>query len=249
MFKKISKKIGALIIASGFLLGAAPAANAQFIPADIVYVVDYSGSMQSDINAIRANINTFQTALTNAGIDAEYGAVMFGRTTNSGNPVLLTNTPTGLTDAAGVNAALGSYTASGFNEPGATASLFALNNITWRANAVKNIILITDEDDDSNAADKAAIDGALTAANALYNVIIDPNFGTSVADYGTLANNHGGQVFDINAFRSDPSAFLANFNRTKVQEIINQAPEPSIMALLGIGLAGIGFVSRRRAAV
>ena len=245
MFKKISKKIGVLIIASGFLLGAAPAANAQFIPADIVYVVDYSGSMQSDINAIRANINTFQIALTNAGIDAEYGAVMFGRTTNSGNPVLLTD----LTDAAGVNAALGSYTATGGYEPGATASLFALNNITWRAGAVKNIILITDEDDDSNATDKAAIDGALQAANALYNVIIDPNFGSSVADYGTLANNNGGQVFNINDFRNDPTAFLDNFNRTKVQEIINQAPEPSIMALLGIGLAGIGFVSRRRAAV
>jgi hypothetical protein len=70
-----------------------------------------------------------------------------------------------------------------------------------------------------------------------------------MADYGTLATNNGGQIFDIDDFRNNPEAFLANFNRTKVQEIINQAPEPSIMALLGIGLAGIGFVSRRRAAV
>ena len=246
MFKKISKKIGMLIIASGFLLGAAPAANAQFIPADIVYVVDYSGSMGPDINQVINNIGDFQTALSAAGIDAQYGAVQFGQSSNSGNPNLLTD----LTNAAGVSTALSNaLPVTGGREPGATATLFALNNITWRAGAVKNIILITDEDDDSPAADKAAVNGALQSANALYNVIIDTNFGSSVADYGTLANNNGGQVFNINAFRADPAAFLANFNKTKVEEIINQAPEPSIMAMLGIGLAGIGFVSRRRAAV
>ena len=243
MFNKISKKIGMLIIASGFLLGAAPVANAQTIPADIVYIVDYSGSMSGEINGIINNINAFQTALTNAGIDAQYGAVRFGQSANSGNPLLLTD----LTDAAGVGAALtGGLPVGGGFEPGSTATLFALNNMTWRAGAVKNIILITDEDDD-RASDLAAADAALTADRALFNAIVCPTCGNTQQTYAFLANNHGGTVFNVQDFRTDATAFLDNFNRTKVREIINQAPEPSIMALLGIGLAGIGFVSRRRA--
>jgi hypothetical protein len=243
MFKKINKMIGALIIASGFLF--APAAQAALIPADIVYVVDYSGSMGPDIQQVINNIATFQTALTNAGIDATYGAVQFGQGANGGNPLLLTD----LTTAAGVGAALtAALPVSGGHEPGSEATIFALNNMTWRAGAVKNIIIITDEDDDEPGF-FAQADAMLTAENALFNAIVCPNCGNTAATYGTLANNHGGTVFDILAFRNDPQAFLDNFNRTKVQEIIiHGAPEPSIMALLGIGLAGFGFSYRRRKA-
>ena len=239
MFKKTKKTIAALIVASGFLF--APAAQAVIVPADIVYVVDYSGSMGGDIAQVIANIGDFQTALTAAGIDARYGAVRFGSSI-SPDPNLLTD----LTDAAGVSAALSGFPIGGGVEPGSLATTFALNNITWRGGAVKNIILITDEDDDSSLAQFQEADALLTRNNALFNAIGVPGVGNSDSRYGVLTANHGGTFFNINDFRNNPAAFLANFNATKVREIL-QTPEPSIMALLGIGIAGIGFASRRRA--
>jgi hypothetical protein len=245
MIGKFKKLIGALVVATGFLFGGVPAAQADFIPADVVFVVDYSGSMGGDIVQIINNLSAFEGALTGAGIDATFGAVQFGQYNNGGNPQLLTD----LTTSAGVSAALNAaLPVTGGFEPGSLATTFALNNMSWRAGAVKNIILITDEDDDSTNAQNAAANAGLTAAGALFNVIADPTFVNTVADYSAMATTHGGQLFNINSFRNDPSAFLAYFNNAKVQEIIEAAPEPSIMALLGLGLAGLGFSRRTRRA-
>ena len=242
MFSKLKKTIGVLLLATGLMFGGLQSAQAAFVPADIVYVIDYSGSMGNDINQVIANIGAFQTALTNAGIDAQYGAVQFGQSANGGNPIQLTD----LTTAAGLSAALtAALPVTGGFEPGSLATSFALANTTFRAGSVKNIILITDEPDNSTNAQFLQADADLTANSALFNAIAVPGFGNTNQTYGVLAANHGGQLFDINQFRADPATFLANFNATKVQEIL-EAPEPSIMALMGIGLAGLGFSFRRR---
>ena len=246
---KAIPKFYRLLILAGILVAGANQAQAAFVPADFVYVIDYSGSMGADINEVINNIGTFNSALASAGIDSRYGAVQFGQIGNGGNPQLLTD----LTDAAGLSAALtGALPVTGGFEPGGDATVFALNNITFRAGAVKNIILITDEDDDSGFAGFAAADAALTASNALFNAIIDPfqdtNSPICPSCYANLASNHGGSIFNILDFRADPAAFLTNFNNTKIQEVIN-APEPSIVGLVVMGLAGIGFLLRRRRAL
>src|SRR5205814_3309103 len=51
---------------------AAVAQKAELVerPADIIWVIDNSGSMSSEIAAVRANMNAFAAALQGAGVDA-----------------------------------------------------------------------------------------------------------------------------------------------------------------------------------
>ncbi len=161
------------------------------------------------------------------------------------------------TNFATFNAGLNSIAANHGNpESGSSAGLFGLNNITWTADSVKNIILVTDEDDDSDGQGNIAplcsarvecnaFDLSLTANDALFNVIRNPGAGNTVRTYDYLAAQHGGTAFDINAFRAAPMPFFDNFINTKVTEIITKAPEPSTIALIGLGLIGLGIRRRR----
>jgi len=234
--KKLMILVALLVFVLSFGYGQAQAA---LIPADIVMVFDESGSMAPDQAQVIANLGIFTSAMTAAGIDARYGLVGFGGTTVP-NIRLVTD----LTDAAGLSTALGALTAWGDNERGFEATTFAVNNITWRTGSVPNIIVITDEDADGT---EGGADAALTGINALWNGIVDINDTVGPAgDYWTLANNHSGMLFDIMAFRADPSGFMAYFAANKVKEIIEHVPEPATLILLGSGLAGFAFTRRKR---
>jgi len=74
--------------------------------------------------------------------------------------------------------------------------------------------------------------------------------GTTNADYIQMAFGTGGAAWDLNFLRLgglNAQSFTAAFVDIKVGEIIH-VPEPASMALLGIGLAGMGFARRRKAA-
>ena len=58
-------------------------------PADILWVVDTSGSMGDDIAEVKARIQDFHNAMLSAGIDARYALVRFG-----GNDTLIQNVTT-----------------------------------------------------------------------------------------------------------------------------------------------------------
>jgi hypothetical protein len=266
----ILKKLAVSAALAASALGFASSAHA--INTDIIFVVDESGSMGSVQANLRTQIGLFASILSGGGVNANYGLVGYGD--SSVVPRMITD----LTTAANFATAALGLRISGGTEPGYTASAFALNALdgqssvfSYRSNAVKNIILFTDEPSNGDTAargtvgglavTKSIVDGLLTTNNALYNAVIS---GTStINSYETLATGHSGQVFNLNTFASADltavTAFVTAFANAKLQETIDfctanptapecqtgNVPEPGILALLGVGMFGIGWTRRR----
>lgn len=246
---KIRKTLGALALAAAAMTGTAQAA----IVADILWVIDTSGSMGDDINQVKARITEFESVMATNGIDARYGAVRFG-----GANTLIQDLTTAALFSAGPFATLTAN--GGGTEDGSEAIRVGINQATWRANSVRNIILVTDEDDDNpgNRGDlQSTLDG--TTEKELINIIGNPNDDAGNY-YRNLAPANGGAFFNILQFRADPNAFFTNFLNTKVNEIVtdfctrnptdpacqNRVPEPGSLALVLAAALGLGVAVRRR---
>jgi len=183
--------------------------------ADIIFLMDTSGTMTSMTTFMRNSISRIDTALVAGNITANYGLVTFP----AGNPGSAPRQVLDLTDFATFIAPGGpfmTYPLVDATENGSQAVREALNDFdptttfTFTTGATPVVVIVTDEDDDSPAADATAALAALLGNNAIFYGIADPstNIGPTYADFATQT---GGGIFDIRQFATNPDPVFDQF--------------------------------------
>lgn len=296
------KALNQFVAASALGLFVVTGAQAVPIAADVIFVVDESGSMAGEHAWLGSMIADLESGLSAAGvgIGAEqnnYALVGYGA--HGGHGVAGHTHTVGAGDWGNANdlsTATGGLIASGGTEDGWEAIDYALNNYSFRnsggADYALNIILVTDEDRDNinNLLSYAGMLNSLTAAGGMLNSVVncsmfsgsgsqavgvDSNanaytadgaggfdksgggyynanscFGTTETDFVDLAWATGGAAWDLNQLRAGgltATSFTNAFVDVKVKEIIISTPEPGSLALIGLGLLGMGFAKKRSA--
>ena len=152
--------------------------------ADVLFVVDESGSMSSEHSWIGSMVTALDSALGAAGVNNnQYGLVGFGGSSLTPHLPGHGHTVGGgqFGTAAELVTATTSLVLNGGTEDGYSGIAHALNNYTFRAAAAVNVILITDEDRDITAGGNtyASILTLLQGKNALLNAVVNASFTSS----------------------------------------------------------------------
>ena len=144
--------------------------------ADVIFVVDESGSMAGEHAWLNAMVTTLDANLALAGVtNNQYGLVGFGAYGADMYPHSHAVGGGNWGTAAQLATATGSLLTNGGTEDGWAAISYALSTYSFRSNAAVNIILVTDEDRDNTngSVTYATTLAALQGKNALLNSVVN----------------------------------------------------------------------------
>jgi hypothetical protein len=227
--------------AVGALALATPAAHATLIinaqpgAGAVVNIVDVAGDVGSSNTTLANGVNVVVTGSSNAP-GAGGVAELFSSTTEISNPTATTQTVTLF------------FAQNGFTIPGVPPNAILTNNAsgTWTANGgtssagalgcvdPSNTATITEIACPAGSTSTAIQMGSVTAANGSFNAIP-----SSILVTTALTTYALGEHIAISI------APGGNFNLTNSESLRN-VPEPASLALLGVGLLGLGFVANRK---
>ena len=177
--------------------GIAGAANT----ADVLFVVDESGSMSTEHAWLGSMVTQLDSGLIAAGVTGNrFGLVGYGSYANqSGHKLSVGGGDWGT--AAQLSTATGSLVVSGATEDGWKATDFGLSNYSFRSGAGVNVILVTDEDrdDTDNTLTYNGMLSALDGKNAILNVVVDYIF------HDAAGAEALGVDYEANAYTADGS--------------------------------------------
>lgn len=175
--------------------------SANRVPVDFVFAVDQTGSMRDKIEAIKQNIDDFTTKLAAKGIDYRLGLITFDD--NVAGRYWLTD------DLGQFKKWIGTIEAAGGgDEPeNALEALRAATGMNFRSSANRCVVLITDapyHEYNVNGFGRtmytARTMSVILNRNDIRTFCITP---TNIPGYRQIAEETGGQLFDIEQSFSD----------------------------------------------
>lgn len=211
--KTQAKKAWLLPLAAAVMAATgAGTAMAAPIAADVMMVVDESGSMSGEHAWLGSMVTSLESGLTGAGVGSgsdsnDYGLVGFGTYYHGGGYSEVPHKHTvGSGDwgsASDLSTATGGLTTSGGTEDGWRAISFALGAYGYDANHAANVILVTDEDRDNTDGSITynSVLSGLKKYNALLNAVVNAQFvcgdqtralGIDSKGNGYVADGNGG---------------------------------------------------------
>jgi len=158
--------------------------------ADIVFVLDDSGSMDDEAAQVKANIASFANQLSSSEIDFRLALVPYGGSGTSGGKILHNGNLH--SEVAPFVADVDQMRFGGSTERAFQAMQLAVQNLNWRPTTQKVLILVTDEDNDAGGPTESELITELQNNNVtVYGLTLGH------PEFNRIADATGGQVFNI----------------------------------------------------